>query len=247
MTDPTPEIGKSDSPTDLYSTVKFNVGGCHYDVSRPLIEKFPSTMLARMVSETWQKDREATLFIERNGERFQYCLDYMRDGEVWLPLNAPKQGVLLDLDYFGFEEEVYTTKIHGGTSNLAAGRHLAKCKEEHDKVVSTCMENVKTAERNVTTAEMICKENIKSAETTRKCEEVAYDCFLRFSRGNSLTMMGFSGTSEIYSSGKVAIANLAEFQDYLAKYGLALVSAEFVDSYSNRYDITLKEKEDTIN
>jgi hypothetical protein len=235
MTDPTPEIGKSDSPTDLYSTVKFNVGGCHYDVSRPLIEKFPSTMLARMVSETWQKDREATLFIERNGERFQYCLDYMRDGEVWLPLNAPKEGVLLDLDYFGFKEEVYTTKIHGGSSNLAAARHLSKCKKEHEKVLSTCMQNVNT-----------CLKNVKNAEAASKCEEVAYACFLRFSRGDSLTLMSFSGASEFHSSAKVAVANHTDFQDHLAQYGLALVG-DYVDNWNKYHSVTLKEKEDTIN
>jgi hypothetical protein len=62
MTDPTPEISKSDdSPTDSSRTVKFNVGGRHYEVSRSLIETFPETMLAKMVSETWQKDPEATL------------------------------------------------------------------------------------------------------------------------------------------------------------------------------------------
>ena len=98
MPDPTPEIAKSDLPTGTYSTVKFNVGGRHYEVSRALIEKFPSTMLARMTSETWQKDPEVTLFIDRDSDRFRFCLDYMRDGEVWLPLNVPKEGILLDLD-----------------------------------------------------------------------------------------------------------------------------------------------------
>jgi hypothetical protein len=75
MSDPTREIGKSYSPTDSYSTVKFNVGGRHYEVSRASIEKFPSTMLARMISETWQKEPEVTLFIDRDSDRFRFCLD----------------------------------------------------------------------------------------------------------------------------------------------------------------------------
>lgn len=82
-------------------------------------------MHTRMTSETWQKDLEATLIIERNRERFQYCLDYMRDGDVWLPVNVPKEGILIDLDYFGFEK-FDTTKNNGGTSNVAAGHHLLK-------------------------------------------------------------------------------------------------------------------------
>ena len=96
MSDPTPEISKSESPTDSSGTVKFNVGGRYYEVSRSMIQKFPSTMLARMISETWPP--EVTLFIDRDSDRFRFCLDYMRDGEVWLPLNVPKEGILLDLD-----------------------------------------------------------------------------------------------------------------------------------------------------
>jgi hypothetical protein len=168
-----------DSPTDSSGTVKFNVGGRYYEVSRSLIEKFPSTMLARMTSETWQKDPEATLFVERDSDRFRFCLDHMRADKMWLPLNIPKEAFLDDLDFYGFED-VDPRKIHGGCSNLAAARHLIKCKKEHGKVLSTCTENVNT-----------CMKNVKTAETTRKCEELAYDCFLRFSRGDSLTMMDF--------------------------------------------------------
>ena len=55
----------------------FNVGGRLYEVPRGLVKKFPSTMLARMAFGTWQKDPEATLFIGRSGECFEYSLDYM--------------------------------------------------------------------------------------------------------------------------------------------------------------------------
>jgi hypothetical protein len=206
-------------------------------------------MLARMTSETWQKDPEVTLFIERNGECFQYCLDYMRDGEVWLPLNAPKEGILLDLDYFGFEE-VDTTKIHGGSSNLAAARHLVKCKKEHEQVLSTCMESVKAAETALKAAEATRRENVKAAKTTSTCEEVAYECFVRSSRGESLAMsLIHSSEPVLCESAKIAVANQAEFQDHLAKYGLALVHYDFVH-YRNgifgQHILTLKEREDTI-
>jgi hypothetical protein len=230
MSDPTPEIAKSDSPTDACSTVKFDVGGRLYKVSRSLIEKFPSTMLARMISETWQKDPEVTLFIDRDSDRFRFCLDYMRDDEVWLPLNVPIEGFLLDLDYFGFEE-VDTSEIHGGSSNLAAARHLRKCIKQHEKVLSTCMENV------------------KAAETTSHCEEVAYECFVRFSRGESLAMsFSYKSSNYLYHSVETAVANLAELQGRLAKFGLALVKSETtVNNQVCTLTLTLKEKEDTIN
>jgi hypothetical protein len=44
-------------------------------------------------------------FIERDGERFRYCLDYMRDGgTVNLPPTIPKDALLQDLTYYGFQD-----------------------------------------------------------------------------------------------------------------------------------------------
>jgi hypothetical protein len=225
MTDPTPEIAKSsDSPTDSYSTVKFDVGGRLYKVSRSSIERFPSTMLARMISEAWQKDPEVTLFIDRDSDRFRFCLDYMRADKVWLPLNIPKEAFLDDLDFYGFED-VDPHKIHGGSSHMAAARHLHKCKEEHDNFLLTC------------------KENVNATETTSKCEEVAYECFTSFIQGNLLAMV-YTTDYVLYSSVEVAVANQAVFQDHLAKYGLALVTGGY--NGNNGYALTWKEKEDII-
>jgi len=106
----------------MTTTVRFNVGGKLYEVSRSLIESFPSTMLARMVSETWQDDSEATLFIDRDGERFRYCLDYMRDGKVSLPLTVSKGAFLQDLDYYGFED-VDPNLVNVTILNIERRRH----------------------------------------------------------------------------------------------------------------------------
>jgi hypothetical protein len=258
MSDPTLKKATGTMPT-----VKFNVGGRLYEVPRSLVEKFPSTMLARMASGTWQKDPEATLFIGRSGERFEYSLDYMRADKVWLPLNIPKEALLDDLDFYGFEN-VDPRKIHGGSSNLAAAQHLHKCKEEHEEVLSTCKRKVKAAETN-----------IDAAERTIKCEEVAYECFVRFSQGKSFRIdpalqvaidnqvdlsksilrcrvfsqgKSFSFESNdpaLHHSAKVAVANQAVFQDHLAKYGLAFVKGGYHGPHG--YALTLKEKEDTIN
>jgi len=97
------------------TTVRFNVGGTVYEVSRSLLNQHPDTMLARLASDTWQSvgneddddkdDGNDAIFIERNGERFQYCLDYMRDGgTVGLPATVSEQGFLQDLAYYGFQD-----------------------------------------------------------------------------------------------------------------------------------------------
>lgn len=92
-------------------TVEFDVGGTVFKVSKSLLEQHPDTMLARMASDTWNKSEndEASneskpLFIERNGSRFQFVLDYMRDGKVSLRVfqEVTKESVLQELEYYGF-------------------------------------------------------------------------------------------------------------------------------------------------
>eukprot|EP00978_Attheya_sp_CCMP212_P018848 scaffold52077_cov52-Attheya_sp.AAC.3 len=80
---------------------KFNVGGHRYQVTRTLLEQHPDTMLARSASQVWQQDPESEIFMERNGIRFQYVLDYLRDGNVFLPVTESKEALIHDLNYFG--------------------------------------------------------------------------------------------------------------------------------------------------
>ena len=92
------------------ATVRFDVGGTIYKVSRSLLKQHSNTMLTRMVSETWlgeeenNEGKDEPLFIDRDGERFRYVLDFMRDGpKVSLPVTVSKEGFLRDLDYFCFD------------------------------------------------------------------------------------------------------------------------------------------------
>lgn len=58
-----------------------------------LLDQHPNTMLARLASETWngQGKEDEEIFIERDGERFRYVLDFLRHGKVLLPLcSEPK-------------------------------------------------------------------------------------------------------------------------------------------------------------
>lgn len=81
--------------------VKFNVGGTQYEVARSLVEMHPDTMLARIVSKEWQNNPSAEIFIERNGSRFEFVLDYLRDGKAVVPISMSREALLDDLKYFG--------------------------------------------------------------------------------------------------------------------------------------------------
>mmetsp|Transcript_41211 Transcript_41211/g.80648 ORF Transcript_41211/g.80648 Transcript_41211/m.80648 type:complete len:154 (+) Transcript_41211:69-530(+) len=104
----------------MTKTVIFDVGGKKYKVARTLLEAHPNSMLATMASERWQKDTHQTegLFLERDCARFGLCLDYMRDGRVYLPLAVSKLALLLDLQYYGIDVDV--AAIHLEDSSAVA-------------------------------------------------------------------------------------------------------------------------------
>uniref|UniRef100_A0A7S1FYD7 Potassium channel tetramerisation-type BTB domain-containing protein n=1 Tax=Corethron hystrix TaxID=216773 RepID=A0A7S1FYD7_9STRA len=85
----------------MTETVLFDVGGKKYKTARSLLNDHPETMLARMASQEWNPDAGKKLFIERDGERFRYVLDYLRDGKAILPIDVSKEALLIDMEFYG--------------------------------------------------------------------------------------------------------------------------------------------------
>jgi BTB/POZ domain len=83
-------------------SVKFNVGGKIFEVKQELLKKFPDTMMLRAVAEMSDM-RNEPIFINRNGDRFVYVLDYMRDGKAHLPITISKCAFISDLAFYGIE------------------------------------------------------------------------------------------------------------------------------------------------
>jgi len=93
-------------------TVIFNVGGKKFEISRKLLSKNPNTMLSRSAEARSQIDSNAEIFIENNGERFQFCLDYLRSGRVSIPYTVSKEDLLNDLDFYGIENIDKAAIVH---------------------------------------------------------------------------------------------------------------------------------------
>ena len=87
----------------MTETVKFNVGGTIYEVSRSLLKRYPDTMLAKSASKRWQEDSMSEIFIERDGDLYRHVLSYLRDGRVVLPLTASREGLILEFQYYGLD------------------------------------------------------------------------------------------------------------------------------------------------
>mmetsp|Transcript_35801 Transcript_35801/g.106851 ORF Transcript_35801/g.106851 Transcript_35801/m.106851 type:complete len:269 (-) Transcript_35801:325-1131(-) len=121
--------GNEDRPT----SVSISVGGTQYQVSRSLLEQHPDVMITRMASETWHSNPKDPLFIERDGERFRYVLDYMRDGQVSLPggRGVTKTSILNDLTYYGFSN-VNPECIRVEFSILEAPKYISRITEDYE-------------------------------------------------------------------------------------------------------------------
>jgi len=107
---------------DVPQTVKLNVGGKHFEVSRSLIldddDGVNTTMLSRLVSDTWLKEPEKPVFIDRNGDHFSYVLDYLRYGTVSLPKNISMDNFLKDMDFFCIPVKDQSVKQDIGSSGV---------------------------------------------------------------------------------------------------------------------------------
>lgn len=197
-------IGEDKSGRKCCKTVKFNVGGTRYEVSRSLIEEsYPDTVLARMISDTWQSDPDATIFIERDGDRFRFVLDYMREQQVHLPPTVSKVSVLNELNYFGIEADPDEVNDGCGLAEIAA--QMAKCEERY-------------------------QEELKKTRAERIYFQIAHQFFLEYSKTGQLPetpINQFRFTSETHEEVKKAFGyhdggtlNMELFNGVLARRGL---------------------------
>jgi hypothetical protein len=127
-------------------TIRFIVGGKLYEVSRSsLIEQQHDTMLTRLVSETWQNEESSNeaIFIDRDGERFAFVLDYLRYGQVQLPATMSKDALMKDMDYYGILADGGKILVSNyGIARLKELNQELKCltkEKEHIIFVMTCL------------------------------------------------------------------------------------------------------------
>lgn len=138
----------------MTDTVIFDVGGKEYKVARTLLDMHPDSMVANMASKRWNGDGDKKLFVERDCERFRSCLDYMRDGKVFLPLTINKKSSVADMEYYGIDLD--EAAIHLEDSSAVAVMAMKKNKDIYaylNKNLLDAKEVVMDAERNVSFAE----------------------------------------------------------------------------------------------
>jgi hypothetical protein len=128
------------------ATVKFNVGGLRYEVSRSLLEMHSESMLTKIASDQWQEEPKSEFVIERNGSTFRHVLKYLRDGKVKLPITETKSDLIEELAYYNIDHD--------------AGK-IDDSNEHQVNLVTTAQETIN---------------DLKSDSITFYCNEIASHC-----------------------------------------------------------------------
>jgi hypothetical protein len=205
--------------------VVFDVGGHIHKLPRSLLDRFPDTMLARQADKIWQKEdcspSTTPLYVDRNGIRFQYVMDFMRDGQVHLPLTISKKAFLKDMDYLGFtDKDINESSIHVATVAQA------------EEIVASVSDNLHEEIDKLEKAIKEHKKTIDQCKAKKLGLRVAYDFFVRSSAGENgtqdrVTIHLDHGDALQQANEACWDNNRSTLEECLAKYGLTLVSVKW--------------------
>ncbi|KAL3928662.1 MAG: hypothetical protein SGBAC_012553 [Bacillariaceae sp.] len=126
-------------------TVLFNVGGKIYEISKSLLQAFPNTLLATKAST----QTVSPIFIDRDADRFAYCLDFMRDnGKVHLSETVSKTSLVEELKYFGFAN-IDEALINDTWSKRQTAMRIADIIMESEQNIMESEQNIIDMDRKV--------------------------------------------------------------------------------------------------
>lgn len=111
----------------VVETIRFNVGGQKYEVSKSLLDVHSETMLATISSKKWHdKNTTSEIFMERDGTLFGYVLKYLRDGSVSLPITVSRNEIVSELLYYGISDVTMEAIDDSETQSFLAVKYFNK-------------------------------------------------------------------------------------------------------------------------
>jgi hypothetical protein len=155
------------------ATVKFNIGGLRYEVSRSLLEMHSESMLTKIASDQWQEDPESEIFIERDGSTFRYVLKYLRDGKVKLPITETKSDLIEELVYYNIDHDA--AKIDDSNEHQA----------------------------NLVTTAQVAINDLQSGSIAFRCNEIALHCLDMYMHERILSVASDGTKRNIFQDDKL--------------------------------------------
>lgn len=89
------------------AVVSLNVGGARHQVVISTLQKYPETMLAKLInpanSALAVKSDDGSYFFDRNPTLFPFVLDFYRTGRIVFPTIISQEDFLLELQFWGID------------------------------------------------------------------------------------------------------------------------------------------------
>jgi BTB/POZ domain len=130
-------------------------------VNRGLLAKFAENEMMLHVAAETLNNENYPIFIDRDGERFVYVLDSVRDGKVSLPISISKGAFLSDLSYYGIEVTDSNLIV---VSSCTCASQLLLCMQNHGKH----MERLDFEKRMSTLCEIECHQHIITSSKSNR-------------------------------------------------------------------------------
>ncbi|GAX25732.1 hypothetical protein FisN_14Lh052 [Fistulifera solaris] len=105
--------------------ISVDVGGTMYEISWDTLARCEGSKLANLITEQWKGAAiDGSILIDRDGELFEYVLDYLQTNTVFLPRAVTRIALEKEFKYYGIEADM--TSVH----DLYGFEHLCMIKEE---------------------------------------------------------------------------------------------------------------------
>ena len=91
-------------------TIIFDVGGRRHRVRELLMHQHRNTMIGQLGLQSIQDGIDEPIFIDRDGDIFVHVLNYLRNGEIYVPPYVPIQALVNELRYY--EIDVKPGTVH---------------------------------------------------------------------------------------------------------------------------------------
>ena len=100
-------------------------GGRIHRVTESMLKQHHNTLLGRLAAKALKDGTDDPIFIDRDGDLFLFVLNFLREGEVDLPMTVPRKAFMAEIRYYGIAYDWGSIRQFGAPSLLSEVSDLA--------------------------------------------------------------------------------------------------------------------------